>query len=264
MNFPPLVMTIAGSDSSGGAGIQADLQTLHSYGVHGVSVITAITAQNTYGVHAIHPVPQEYIKLQMETAFSDFPVAAVKIGMLVDSATVNLVAELLGKYNVKNVVLDPVISATLGGDLLSHGAIQTLLDDLFPCVRVLTPNLLETERLLNRTLKTKKDIDDAAHALLRQGVECVVIKGGHGRGDEVTDHYYDSYQADVFTHRRLAIEAHGTGCAFAAATAAGLALGWDSPKAVNQASTYVHRALSRAFRPGRENIYFLNHFDHRI
>jgi len=256
----PIVMSIAGSDSSGGAGIQADLQTFRSFGVHGISVITAITSQNTRGVHALHTVPLEHIQYQLETAFSDFPISAVKIGMLTDEATVQLVARLLQKQKTTNIVLDPVINASLGGKLLTNDGLSKLISELIPQTRILTPNIPEAEQLTNRTLLAENDFDEAAQLLLQQGAECVVIKGGHGKDYQVIDRYYDKYQRLSLTHPRLTIEARGTGCTFAAATAAGLALKYTPLRAVEQAHVYVNACLSHAYQ-FTNDIYFLKHYE---
>src|SRR5579859_849396 len=189
---PPIALTIAGSDSGGGAGIQADLKTFHAHGVHGLSVIAAITSQNTRGVTAVHPVPLTHIRSQLDAVFDDFPITAVKTGMLGNAATVRLVAKELRKRKPAWVVVDPVMISTSGSRLLDEDAIEAVIRELIPLANILTPNLPEAEALFGHPLKTSKQLAEAGEALLALGAQGVLLKGGHGRGDQVIDRYFDA------------------------------------------------------------------------
>ncbi|GLQ97360.1 bifunctional hydroxymethylpyrimidine kinase/phosphomethylpyrimidine kinase [Dyella mobilis] len=256
---PPVALTIAGSDSGGGAGIQADLKTFHAHHVHGLSVIAAITSQNTRGVTAVHPVPLVHIRSQLDAVFDDFPIAAVKTGMLGNARTVQLVASALRKRKPAWLVVDPVMISTSGSRLLDEDAIDALVNELIPLADVLTPNLPEAEALLGRPLRTARQMADAGTDLLAMGSAGVLLKGGHGRGSEVTDRYFDDRGVVEIRHARLPREGHGTGCTLASAIAAELALGRAPRSAVRRAATYVHRALERGYRPGGGAAYVLEH-----
>jgi hydroxymethylpyrimidine/phosphomethylpyrimidine kinase len=256
---PPIALTIAGSDSGGGAGIQADLKTFHAHGVHGLSVIAAITSQNTRSVTAVHPVPLAHIRSQLDAVFDDFPIAAVKTGMLGNAATVRLVARELRKRKPAWLVVDPVMIATSGSRLLDEDAVDALIHELIPLADVLTPNLPEAEALLGRSLKTSKQLADAGDALLALGARGVLLKGGHGRGHEVIDRYIDAKGTLDIRHLRLAREGHGTGCTLASAIAAQLAGGSAPRQAVRRAIAYVQRALKTGYRPGAGAALVLRH-----
>jgi hydroxymethylpyrimidine/phosphomethylpyrimidine kinase len=256
---PPIALTIAGSDSGGGAGIQADLKTFHAHGVHGLCVIAAITSQNTRSVTAVHPVPLAHIRSQLDAVFDDFPIAVVKTGMLGNAATVRLVARELRKRRPAWVVVDPVMIATSGSRLLDEDAVDALIHELIPLADVLTPNLPEAEALLGRSLKTSKQLADAGDALLALGARGVLLKGGHGRGHEVVDRYVDAKGALDIRHARLAREGHGTGCTLASAIAAQLANGAAPRQAVRRAVAYVQRALKNGYRPGAGAAFVLRH-----
>lgn len=256
---PAIALTIAGSDSGGGAGIQADLKTFHAHDVHGLSVIAAITSQNTREVIAVHPVPLAHIRSQIEALFDDFPIAAVKTGMLGNAATVRLVAKALRKRKPAWLVVDPVMISTSGSRLLDEDAIDAVVNELIPLADVLTPNLPEAEALLGHPLKTPKQLHDAGEALLALGASGVLLKGGHGLGREVVDRYFDARGSIDIRHTRLPREGHGTGCTLASAIAAALANGATPRQAVRQAISYVQRALKNGYRPGSGAAFVLRH-----
>ena len=256
---PPTVLTIAGSDSGGGAGIQADLKTFHARGVHGTSAITAITAQNTRGVNAVHAVPLRHLRAQIAAVFDDFPVAAVKTGMLGGAAAVRLVARELARRRPPWAVVDPVMIATRGARLLDADAMDALIGSLIPLADVLTPNLPEAEALVGFAIRSSRDADAAAEALMTMGARSVLLKGGHARGTTVVDRYYDARGMVEISHPRRAIEGHGTGCTLASAIAAELAKGAAPRVAVRRAIAYVQRALAAGYRPGGGAAYVLRH-----
>jgi hydroxymethylpyrimidine/phosphomethylpyrimidine kinase len=256
---PVCCLTIAGSDSGGGAGIQADLKTFHALGVHGLCAITSVTSQNTRGVDAVHAVPLGHIRSQIEAVFTDFPVAAVKTGMLGNAATLRAVARELARRKPPWLVVDPVMVASSGARLLDADAVERLRDELIPLADVLTPNVPEAEALLGYKLHRPTDFHAAAEALQALGARAVLLKGGHAGGAQVVDRYYDDYGMLELTHPRLRIEGHGTGCTLASAITAKLAKGQAPRQAVRQAVDYVHRALSRGYRPGGGTLYVLKH-----
>ena len=187
-----IALTIAGSDSGGGAGIQADLKTFHARGVHGLSAITAITSQNTQGVSAVHAVPQKHIRSQLAAVFDDFSIDAVKTGMLGTAAVTRLVAHEMATRQPAWLVVDPVMIATSGARLLDEDAIDALITELIPLADVLTPNLPEAEALLGHRIRTEKQCHAAGAALLAMGARSVLLKGGHGHEQDVVDRYYDA------------------------------------------------------------------------
>ncbi|MDO1530130.1 bifunctional hydroxymethylpyrimidine kinase/phosphomethylpyrimidine kinase [Fulvimonas sp. R45] len=256
---PPIALTIAGSDSGGGAGIQADLKTFHALGVHGLSAIAAITSQNTRGVTAVHAVPLAHVRSQIAAVFDDFPVGAVKTGMLGGAAAVRLVAREMRRRRPAWLVVDPVMIATSGARLLAADAVAALAKELIPLADVLTPNLPEAEALLGCVLKTPRDFDDAGEALLALGARAVLLKGGHARGRVVVDRWYDARGRLDIHHPRLSCEGHGTGCTLASAIAAELAKGRAPRTAARRAAAYVHRALARGYRPGGGEACVLRH-----
>jgi hydroxymethylpyrimidine/phosphomethylpyrimidine kinase len=243
----PIALTIAGSDSSGGAGIQADLKTFAALGVYGASVITALTAQNTTGVAAIHDVPADFIAAQIDAVFADLDVGAVKIGMLGNAAAAGAVAAGLDRYRPRNVVLDPVLAASTGADLLRADAMDALRA-LLSRADVVTPNLFEAAALLDAPLACDEDAMRAqAQKLLAFGAGAVLIKGGHGGGADSVDLLVEADGAARFTAPRIATtNTHGTGCTLAAAVAAGLAKGLSLNAAVREAKTYVSAAIAAA------------------
>ena len=256
---PPNALTIAGSDSGGGAGIQADLKTFHARGVHGLSAIAAITAQNTRGVSAVHPVPLAHIRSQIAAVFDDFPVGAVKTGMLGSAAIVRLVAREMVARKPAWLVVDPVMIATSGARLLDENAIAVLVNELIPLADVLTPNLPEAEALLGYPLRSAQDGMRAGADLRALGAGSVLLKGGHGGGREVVDRFFDARGVMELRHPRLKLEAHGTGCTLASAVAAELAKGQSPRSAVRRAVAYVQRALARGHQPGSAPLRVLSH-----
>jgi hydroxymethylpyrimidine/phosphomethylpyrimidine kinase len=247
---PPACLTIAGSDSGGGAGIQADLKTFAALGVHGTSAITALTAQNTQGVTAVHPVPAKHLRAEIGAVFDDFNIAAVKTGMLGDARTVRCVARELARHRPHWLVVDPVMIATSGARLLDKNAVKVLIENLIPLVDVLTPNLPEAEALTGIAIRTTRDGERAAEKLCDFGAKAVLLKGGHGRGREVVDCWFDARGSFEIRHRRLPFDAHGTGCTLSAALAAELAKGSAPRAAARRAIAFVQRALKHAYAPG--------------
>ena len=256
---PPSALTIAGSDSGGGAGIQADLDAFAAHGVHGLTVITAITAQNTRTVSAILPTPTRIVRAQLDAVFADFRVRAVKIGMLATPAIARVVgAELALRPNVK-VVLDPVLVATTGARLGKKALERTLREELVPRADLVTPNIPEAEALLGRRIRSEAEMLDAAQDLIGLGARAVLLKGGHLSGPKVTDLLLARRGPQWFRHPRIDAEGHGTGCTLASAVAANLALGEPLADAVTHAIGYVHRALKAGYRPGRGRLRVLAH-----
>ncbi|BFI95428.1 MAG: bifunctional hydroxymethylpyrimidine kinase/phosphomethylpyrimidine kinase [Rhodanobacter sp.] len=258
-NTPPVALTIAGSDSGGGAGIQADLKTFHAHHVHGLSAIAAITSQNTRGVTAVHPVPLKHIRSQIAAVFDDFPIGAVKTGMLGSAAIVQLVAREMAARKPAWLVVDPVMIATSGARLLDADAIAVLVNELIPLADVLTPNLPEAEALLGYPIRNAKDGARAGNDLRELGAKAVLLKGGHGGGREVVDRFFDARGVMELRHPRLKLEAHGTGCTLASAVAAELARGRLPRVAVRRAVAYVQRVLAHGYQPGGAPLRVLRH-----
>lgn len=239
------VLSIAGSDSGGGAGIQADLKTFTALGCYGMTAITAITAQNTLGVTGIHAIPPEMLKAQLCAVFDDIGVDAVKIGMLHAPETVRTVAWALRHYGVKEVVLDPVMVATSGDRLITPDTVQVLIDELFPLATVVTPNLDEAALLLSRPINAAHELEAAARDLLAMGAPAVLLKGGHLPGAEVADLLVTgSGPVQRFASARIeSRNTHGTGCTLSSAVAAYLALGEPLERAVAKARQYILQAI---------------------
>jgi hydroxymethylpyrimidine/phosphomethylpyrimidine kinase len=244
-------LTIAGSDPSGGAGIQGDLKTFHAHGVYGMAVVTALTAQNTRGVAAVHDVPAPFVAKQLEAVLADMPVGAAKTGMLSNADTVDAVATVLRRQRVPFLIVDPVMVATSGDALLRDDAVSVLVERLFPLATLVTPNLPEAERLLGTPIDSPDAMRRAAQRLRERGARAVLVKGGHLPGDRVVDLLYDGTFRE-FEDRRIRTEhTHGTGCALSAAIAAHLARGADLAEAVARARAFVRRGLERAIVLGR-------------
>lgn len=240
-------LTIAGSDSGGGAGIQADLKSFSANGCYGMSVITALTAQNTVGVNAIHAVPVDFVRSQIQAVLSDIGTDAVKIGMLFSPELIEAVAEELRSFNVKNIVLDPVMIAQSGDKLLQDEAIDALKKELIPLADIITPNLPEASVLLGREIDTLDMLDDAARDLCHLGCTNVLIKGGHLTGGASDDCLYLGQKDEMifFPAERVATRNnHGTGCTLSSAIAAGIAKGAGAEQAVKEAKEYIHNAIS--------------------
>jgi hydroxymethylpyrimidine/phosphomethylpyrimidine kinase len=257
---PPSALTIAGSDSGGGAGIQADLKTFAAHGVHGLSAITALTAQHTGGVTAVHVPPVAFLQAQIDACFDDFRVGVVKLGMLADAQVIDTVADAMLAQRPPHLVLDPVMVATSGAKLLQDSALDALKARLLPLASIVTPNLPEAELLLGRRIDDVMAMRSAADALLRLGAQAVLLKGGHLPDDgDITDVFADARGLRLIVHPRLPLQAHGTGCTLASAIAANLCLGRDLEAACAEASDYVHRALQAGYRPGRGDVVVLDH-----
>lgn len=254
-------LTIAGSDSGGGAGIQADLKTFAAHGVHGLSAIAALTAQHTRGVTAVNIPPQDFLRAQIDACFDDFDIRAVKLGMLANAEVIQTVADSLLHYSPAFIVLDPVMVATSGAKLLEDQALDALRTELLPMASVITPNLPEAELLLGHAIPDLAAMRAATQELLALGARSVFLKGGHlqDQGD-VVDLFADADGIRETRHLRLDIEAHGTGCTLASAIAANLCLGISLVDACRRASDYVHAALQKGYRPGRGDIVVLDHF----
>jgi hydroxymethylpyrimidine/phosphomethylpyrimidine kinase len=242
--FTPIAMTIAGSDSGGGAGIQADLKTFAALGVYGCSAITSLTAQNTQGVQGVLPISSEFVQAQIRSVLSDIQVGSIKTGMLATAGIIEAVAELLSSYDIA-LVLDPVMVATSGDRLLAEDAINTLVENLIPRATILTPNLLEAAALLNLPVAQNiTEMKQQAERLLAMGAQSVLVKGGHGQGNQATDVLLTSDGFELFSAARIATKnTHGTGCTLASAIAAGLAKKLSLRDAVAQAKDYLHNAL---------------------
>jgi hydroxymethylpyrimidine/phosphomethylpyrimidine kinase len=246
----PIALTIAGSDSSGGAGIQADLKTFAAFGVYGASVITALTAQNTKGVTGIHQVPADFVTAQIDAVFGDLDVKVVKIGMVSQRAAIEAIVAGLARWSPKHIVLDPVMVATSGDRLLAPDAIEALITNLIPRASLITPNLPEAAALLDEPVASSKtDIESQGKGLLAMGCAAVLIKGGHGQGAESIDYLFREAGVVALAAPRIATKnTHGSGCSLSAAIAAGLAKGDDLETAVRHAKTWISAAIAAADR----------------
>jgi hydroxymethylpyrimidine/phosphomethylpyrimidine kinase len=244
------VLTIAGSDSGGGAGIQADLKTVAALGCYGMSAITALTAQNTVGVQGIHAVPPAFLKSQLQSVIEDIGVDAIKIGMLHEPGLVDVVTWAIEHYQLQRVVLDPVMVATSGDRLIADATVRVLVDQLFPLATVITPNLDEAALLLEHPIAAVTELSAAAHALLAQGAQAVLLKGGHLPGEQVVDVLCRTGHADVVlaSARIPSRNTHGTGCTLSSAIAARLALGDSLEAAVRSARAYILGAIEAGAR----------------
>jgi hydroxymethylpyrimidine/phosphomethylpyrimidine kinase len=245
----PIALTIAGSDCSGGAGIQADLKTFSALGVYGASVITALTAQNTLGVSAIHGVPGAFITAQLDAVFEDLDIGAIKIGMVGSQEAINAVADRLAALRGIPIVLDPVMVATSGDALLERGAELLLRERLIPLADLITPNLHEAARLLGdeKTATDEAQMREQAERLLELGPKAVLVKGGHGEGKEAVDILVTHDGQTRLSAPRIATSnTHGTGCTLSSAIAAGLAKGASLEDACARAKTYLTGALAAA------------------
>lgn len=242
-----IALTIAGSDSGGGAGIQADLKAFSALGVYGASVITAVTAQNTQAVTAVHEVPTDVVGAQIAAVLDDLAVDAIKLGMLFSPAIIEEVAQHLQFYGGP-VVLDPVMIAKSGDALLQDAAVEALTSELLPRCSVLTPNLPEAARLLDsEAATTPAEMAEQGRALLAKGPRAVLMKGGHGHGDVCTDLLITAqYHVELTVPRRVTSNTHGTGCTLSSAIAAGLATRLDTEHAVRMAHAYLQRAIIAA------------------
>ncbi len=259
MNRVYRALTIAGSDSGGGAGIQADLKTFAAHGVYGTSALTAITSQNTRGVTDVWELPASLIESQIDAVITDIGADVVKTGMLSSSTIIEIVAAKARQYSLDALVVDPVMVAKGGDRLLRDDAVDALRSLLVPIAMVMTPNIPEAETLLGVKIETLEDAKEAAQALVGMGARAVVVKGGHLKGPP-TDILYDGEEFRAYTSRRIeTTSTHGTGCTFASATAANLAKGLPLRQAVSLAKSYVTSAIRTAQPIGRGHGP-LNHF----
>lgn len=242
----PRALTIAGSDSGGGAGIQADLKTFTVLGVHGMSAVTALTAQNSVGVQGVHEIPAAFVRQQIESVVTDIGVDAAKTGMLASAEIVSAVADAIEALDVPKVVCDPVFVSKHGDPLLAESAVEALRTRLLPLATVITPNVPEAEGLLGRKIDPDEPDEDAAHELVALGPRWVLLKGGHLRSGDATDLLADRNGVVRLSGPRIDTKhTHGTGCVLAAALTAGLAKGLDVPTAAAEAKKFVTRAIER-------------------
>lgn len=247
----PVALTVAGSDSGGGAGIQADLKVFFALGCHGTSAITALTAQNTVGVTGIHEVPPGFVVEQIVAVAEDMDVRAAKTGMLASAGIVDAVAETLQRYAIRTVV-DPVFVSKHRNRLLAEDAVGALKNDLFPVAEIVTPNLYEAGALLDREVETLDDMKKAAEALHALGPRAVLVKGGHLGAEDAIDVYFDGDEMVEISGPRFDTEdTHGTGCALSAAITAHLARGDDRRQAVEGAKRFITGAIKRSLRLGK-------------
>jgi hydroxymethylpyrimidine/phosphomethylpyrimidine kinase len=245
------VLTIAGSDSSAGAGIQADLKTFAANGVYGLSVITAVTAQNTQGVSAVENLSNEIVAKQMQAIFSDIAVDAVKIGMVSQAQTISVIAEELSKYQAPNIVLDTVMVSSSGYPLLEPRAQQVLVQKLLPLAKVVTPNIPEAEVLSKIAISNIDDMKKAAKCISQMGPQHVLVKGGHALGDPV-DVLFDGSEFTILPGKRVnTTNTHGTGCTLSSAIAANLAKGVSVCAAVSSAKEFITMAIEHSLTIGR-------------
>ena len=252
-------LTIAGSDSGGGAGIQADLKTFSAFRTFGMSVLTAVTAQNSVGVTGVHNLPPEFVVLQLDAVLSDFGADAIKIGMLSTAPIIGAVADRLGAGERAPIVVDPVMIAKSGDQLLQPDARKALIERMLPLALVVTPNLPEAAALADLPVATVADMEEAARRMHRRGPRHVLVKGGHLK-DSTTDILYDGRAFTRFSGTRVeSSNTHGTGCTLSAAIAAGLAHGRPLVEAIREAKAYVTAAIREGFAAGR-GVGVLRHF----
>ncbi|PED07329.1 bifunctional hydroxymethylpyrimidine kinase/phosphomethylpyrimidine kinase [Bacillus pseudomycoides] len=259
-------LTIAGSDSGGGAGIQADLKTFQELGVYGMTAITAITAQNTLGVQGVYPVTLEGIQEQLNSIGADLTPDAVKLGMLFSSEIIKVVAENIKKFGWNNIVLDPVMIAKGGASLLQQEAVQALKEHLLPIATVVTPNVPEAEVLTGMEIHNIQDSKEAAKELHRLGAKYVLMKGGHAdyQGNEVIDFLFDGEQFIEYKSERIdSKQTHGSGCTFASAVTAGLANGYPIEEAVREAKKFISIAIEQQLNIGSGHGP-TNHFAYKV
>jgi hydroxymethylpyrimidine/phosphomethylpyrimidine kinase len=258
----PTALTIAGSDSGGGAGIQADLKTFSAFRVFGMSVLTALTAQNSIGVHGVHNVPPEFVAQQIDVVLDDFGADAVKVGMLSTAPIVRAVAARLRAHAPQRIVVDPVMIAKSGDPLLQPDARDALVREMLPLATVVTPNLHEAAALAGISVETEQEMEEAARRIHALGPRHVLVKGGHLK-DSATDLLWDGKEMVRYTAPRIdSPNTHGTGCTYSSAIAAGLALGEPLPEAVRRAKAYVTATIREGFQAGH-GVGALRHFVER-
>jgi hydroxymethylpyrimidine/phosphomethylpyrimidine kinase len=245
------VLTIAGSDSSGGAGIQADLKTFSAHGVFGMSVITAITAQNTQGVFAVQDITSDIIAKQIDAIFDDIEVDSLKIGMVSKIDTISTIAAKLKQYQAKNIVLDPVMVSKSGYHLLDPDAKDVLIKELIPLSQIITPNIPEAEVITGRSIDNLEQMKESAKIIYDMGPRFVLIKGGHLK-DDATDVFYDGKSFTHLEGKRIATKnTHGTGCTLSSAIASNLALGYDTIECIKRAKEYITVAIEHSLSIGK-------------
>ncbi len=255
----PKALTVAGSDSGGGAGIQADLKTFSAFRVFGMSVLTAVTAQNSLGVTGVHDLPPEFVARQLDAVLDDFGADAVKLGMLSNAGIIRAVADRLRAHNQTRLVLDPVMIAKSGASLLQPEARTALIEVMLPLAEVVTPNLHEASVLAGIAVATEADMEEAARRIHARGPRHVLVKGGH-LASSATDILYDGRRFTRFPAPRIDSQnTHGTGCTYSAAIAAGLALGSPLAAAIGEAKAYVTAAIREGF-PAGHGVGVLRHF----
>jgi hydroxymethylpyrimidine kinase/phosphomethylpyrimidine kinase len=248
------VLTIAGSDSGGGAGIQADLKTMTAFKVYGASVITAVTAQNTLGVQDFEALSGQFVAKQLDSVLSDLNFTAVKTGMLANGDIIEVIAEKIKEYQVDNLVVDPVMVATSGDLLLVRESVKTLKDDLIPLAKIITPNLHEAKFLINKDQSAKVDLKELIKELYQLGAEYVLVKGGHSEGRLVKDLLYDGEEIFEFIAERVDTkDTHGTGCTLSSAIASNLALGYSMTEAVDRSKRFITKAIKAGCKVGKGN-----------
>lgn len=253
------VLTIAGSDTCGGAGIQADIKTFSALGTYGMSVITAVTVQNTQGVFGCQDILPEIIAGQMDAIFTDIPVSAVKIGMVSNIDTINVIADKLEEYHPSNIVVDPVMISKSGFDLMKAEAKETLIQRLIPLATIVTPNLPEAEVIVGRKITNLAEMEEAAHMIYEMGAKNVLVKGGHLEND-ATDLLFDGKRTVKLESQRIQTKnTHGTGCTLSSAIAANLAKGKGVEDAVAEAKAYITTAIAHSLDIGK-GVGPTNHF----
>jgi hydroxymethylpyrimidine/phosphomethylpyrimidine kinase len=243
------VLTIAGSDPTGGAGLQADLKVFKSFGIHGLSVVSAVTAQNTEGVAAIFPVTRDSLDKQLHVLLSDIRPEALKLGMLYGAWTVEVIAEMMEVYSLSTLVIDPVTISSSGASLVEDGTLDAMREKLFPLSRAVTPNIYEASVLTGIMVENREGMEEAAKCLKEMGPEIIIITGGH-LNDIALDLYYDG-EFHAIEGEKFKGEYHGTGCAFSAALTALLALGHTPLESARQAKEFVNSAIKKAYHPGK-------------
>lgn len=260
MSLPARILTIAGSDSSGGAGIQADLKTILALGGYGMSAVTAITAQNTLGVYGVHGIPAAMVAQQLEAVLDDPGVDVIKTGMLLNTLIIGAIAEVLDEHPPLPLVLDPVMVATSGARLIDTDAQETLITQLLPRATVVTPNLPEAEALSGLRITNQQSLEAAGHIIHDLGAAAVLIKGGHREGDEVVDWLFDGTDWTAFRTPRIETTGgHGTGCTLASAIATRLGQGLALKSAIESAKAYLNGALEHAWKDFGKGTGPLNH-----
>ncbi len=249
-----IALTIAGSDPSGGAGIQADIKTFAAFGVYGMAVPAALTAQNTGGVEAVRAVPPAFLQRQLEAVLDDVRPDAVKTGMLLNARTIGIVADALRKYNVRNIVVDPVMVSSSGRRLLMRHALDALTAEVLPLAELVTPNLDEAGALAGMKIETEEEAEEAARRIHALGPRFVLVKGGHLGGDAV-DFFYNGTEIFRYPGRRVSNKKlHGAGCVYSAAITAGLARGMSVMEAIAGAKDFVSKAIKKAAPVGKGRV----------